>query len=690
VAADPREKLLAQLVTVLLTEKHLTPRPIDDAVSRKAFPRFLEQLDGSKLLLLTSHVAALKRYEDRMDDQLRAGDLVLARKAAAMVASREKFIATVVADILSKPFDFKVEQETENDPEKLAFCKSEAELRDRWTATLKLQALERIEQMEQLSLAKSADKGRDAGVDAAKAAIPATFEGREEKARKDLATRYEARFQRLAKLDPIEPVEQFLGAIAAAFDPHTVYMAPASRDDFDISITGRLEGIGAALGEQDHFVVVQELVPGGASWQQGKLEAGDLILAVAQQGKPAVDVTDMPLKKVVSMIRGPKDTVVTLTVKKPDGRLESISITRDVVKIQASYARGAVLDLGPKDDATGYVYLPGFYGESSSDPRPGERSSTDDVRALLAGFEQKKLRSVILDLRGNGGGFLTHASDISGLFIERGPIVQTRDAKAKVDVLVDRDPSVAFSGDVVVLVDRFSASASEIVAGALQDYGRAVIVGTGPTHGKGTVQGVVPLDELVSVGAGDPLGVFKITTQQYFRVSGESTQIRGVKPDVVLPDPMSFVESGEGRMFNPTPWAALTAVSHGKTPHAWSASELSAASQARVKANPVFTKIDALGALMSKRRENTRERLVAEAWFAERKRDKEALEAADPKLKELKPLFEVQVVPDRDAAVATPGDKKLRNRFDAWKDELARDPWIQESLFVLRDMGKKR
>ena len=702
VSADPRERVLSEITTVLLSEKHLLRRPIDDALSRETFPKYIEELDGAKLLLLEEHVTSLSRYAERMDDQLRAGDLVLAHKGAAMIARRRGEVAKLVADILSKPFDFNVAEETETDPKKLAFAKTEAELRSRWQGALKLQALERIQEMEDLASGKKdkPDKNKPPDPAAEKAAekalalIPPTFEGREEKARKDLATRYESRFVRLAKLEALEPAEQFLNALNAGYDPHTQYLAPAAQDDFDIAITGTLEGIGAVLGEKDHYVVVQELVPGGASWQQGKLEAGDVIVAVAQQGKDPVDVTDMPLQKVVSMIRGPKGSVVLLTVKKPDGHVETIAITRDVIKIEATYARAAVIDLGPKHDSAGYIYLPGFYGEMGKGGRgSSERNATDDVRALLASFQKKKLGSVVIDLRANGGGLLSHARDISGLFIDRGPIVQTRDSEGKQEVLADTDPTVAFSGNVVVLVDRFSASAAEILAAALQDYERAIIVGTGPTHGKGTVQGVVELDRLTQMPAGEPLGIFKLTMQQYFRVNGESTQTRGVIPDIVLPDPASFVESGERTLFHPIPWASVEPLPHARQPHTWQKAELSAASRARLKSHAMFAKIEAFGKLVKQRREDTKEPLERKAWQAERKRDKDASDAADPKLKDIKPLLDVQILAERPAATPAqppPSDKKVVNKLDAWKDELARDPWVEEALFVLGDMAKKR
>ncbi|RYZ62477.1 MAG: tail-specific protease, partial [Proteobacteria bacterium] len=420
--------------------------------------------------------------------------------------------------------------------------------------------------------------------------------------------------------------------------PHTTYMAPAEEANFDIAMSGTLEGIGASLGEQDHYVVVHDLVPGGASWQQGKLEVGDLILAVAQENKDPVEVTDLPIDKVVQMIRGPKGTVVVLTVKKADGHIETISITRDIIRIEATYARGAILKVGAdkKKESVGYVFLPGFYGDvGASAKAKGSRNATDDVRAILTSLQTKKVGSVVLDLRGNGGGLLTHARDISGLFIDQGPVVQTKDSDGAIEVLSDTDPSVAFTGQVVVLVDRFSASAAEILAGALQDYERAVVVGTSATHGKGTVQAVIDLDR-VKPGNADPLGLYKITVAEYFRVSGGSTQLKGVTPDVLLPDPTSFIDSGERTLFHAIPWSTIAAAPFKKTPHTWRVAELQSASNTRTQANAELANVRAFGKILGERKDKTVEPLEHDTWQAAKKAEKAELEAVDPKRKDRK------------------------------------------------------
>ena len=694
---DPREPLIASAAGSLLSLEHVLARSIDDAVSKEAFKRFIEQIDSGKLFLLESDVQKLARFETEMDDQLRAGDLVLGRKGVALLANRRRVVADVIARTLATPLDFTANESIETDPKKRAFCKTEEELAARWRGVLKLQALERIQQLEETlerrahpkpedKSADPDDAKRDAAAEKALGEIPATFEGRRDKVQKEVAEQFATQFLRRGTVDKLEPAQAFINAMNAAFDPHTNYLPPADEANFDIAMTGRLEGIGATLREQDHYVLVHDLVPGGAAWQQGKLEIGDLIQAVTQDGKAPVDVTDMPIDQVVSMIRGPKGTVVVLTVKKPDGSIKAISITRDVIRIEATYARGAILKTKTNGDV-GYVHLPAFYGEGGKAKRPGERNATDDMRTILTQLTKKGVKSLVFDLRGNGGGLLTHARDITGLFIKEGPVVQTKDAKGNVEVLHDTDTSVAFDGPVVVLVDRFCASAAEIVAGALQDYERAVIVGSSATHGKGTVQAVIDLDRNVRQQRlqADPLGLYKITIQGYFRVSGGSTQLKGVVPDVLLPDPTSFVESGERTLFHAIPWLTIAPVPFAKVPHTWRTADLAAASSARTSANDDLATVTKFAKLMEARKDQSQRPLARDAWQAEYKRMKAELDALDPKKHEPKPVMAVAAL-SAQSAPAT--DARTQKRLDKWKDTLARDLWVDEATRVLADMKK--
>lgn len=694
--ADPREANLAQSLARLLPDGHLRQLPVDDTLSAEAFKAYLDRLDGGKLILLASHVEQLENYRDRMDDQLKRGDLVLARKGAKLLVDRRQVVAKLVADILSKPFDFDKKESIELDADKRPYVKTEAELRDRWRRLLKRDALERVSRMVEIrkALLEAKAKGKApseddvnlgpgeqpesvAAIDKALAKYPEKFEDQEKKVRTDLASTYAGRFTRLSKLSPLDPADMFINAVTSVYDPHTTYLAPAEMENFDIQMSGSLEGIGAVLSEDDHYIRVREVVPGGASWRQGDLEAGDLIMSVAQKGKDAVDVADLPINQVVQMIRGKKGTVVTLTVKKPDDTVKVISITRDVISVEASYARGAVLKRA-KGAPAGYVYLPSFYGPAGE--TSSERNATGDVADILKILNQKGVGQIVLDLRGNGGGYLEHARDITELFIPEGPVVQTRRSDGKKEILRADDKVVAFKGEVVVMVDRYSASASEILAGALQDYERAVIVGTGPTHGKGTVQTLVDLNRFKTTPVKGSFGMLKLTIQEYFRVTGDSTQWRGVVPDITLPDPSAHVESGERFLDHSIPWSRTEGLAFNRWSHSWTLEPLVTSSAKRVAADPQLKAVAAYTRFLEKRRENTVVTLERKGWEAQEKADRAKLEALDPKVEDAADRFEVLLVGK------TKPKGELSKRLTRWKKSRARDPWLDEALNVLDDM----
>jgi carboxyl-terminal processing protease len=688
---DAREETLAQSLAELLTEEHVRRAPMDDKVSKETFPKYLEDLDGAKLYLLADHVEKLRAYETTIDDQLKRGNLVLARKGAGLLKERKQLVSKVVAELLAAPLDLSVDEELETDPKKYEYARDEAALRDRWRKLLKLQVLERIEQLEGLEEAlKKAPPpaAADAPEKKPKVDVPPTLAGKEEQARKELATRFQTRFTRSNEVPALEPAERLLNAVASVYDPHTQYMPPSEKENFDIHMTGSLEGIGATLGEEDHYIAVRDLVPGGASWQQGQLEAGDLIMAVAQQGQAPVDVTDMPIDKVVKMVRGPKGTIVTLTVKKPDARVLDISITRDVVRIEAAYARGATLKATPSDAPVGYIHLPSFYGDTRG-ASPDERNAANDVAALALELEKQRVDTLILDLRGNGGGILGHARDIVGLFIDTGPVVQTLTSGGEREVLSDVTRGVAYRGNVVVLVDQFSASASEIVAGALQDYKRAVVVGTSATHGKGSVQAIVDLDRALRRGPRDnPFGVVKLTTQQYFRISGDSTQWRGVTPDVLLPDPTPFLETQERFIDHSLPWSKTDPLPFTPYSNPENVALLQERSQSRQRSDPAFAKVGAFNTVVKAQREDTTTALSYAKFKAERKAEKEALEAARYKESDEKPRFEISLVVPKNAPPPAPPKANGRETKDKWREDLVRDAWVAETLRIVEDMRK--
>jgi carboxyl-terminal processing protease len=383
------------------------------------------------------------------------------------------------------------------------------------------------------------------------------------------------------------------------------------------------------------------------------------------------------------MIRGPKGTTVRLRIQKPDGHEEQVAIKRDVITIEEAYARAAVLTRGGK--TYGYIHLPEFYGGAN-----GSRTASDDVRKLLGELRKKKVAGIILDIRSNGGGLLQDCVTLTGEVIDHGPVVQVRDSAGRKDVLEDEQRGTDWDGPMIVMVDRFSASASEILAGALQDYKRAVIVGTGPTHGKGTVQKLVDLDRVA--GVKDDLGDLKITTEQFFRVSGSSTQLEGVMPDIVLPDPAGYIDTGERKLDHPIAWSQIDAAPHDDWRTTWKVAALQQKSAARTAKDPRLSKIATANTILRAQREDSRMPLEKKAWQARRKALEDALDKASPDMAKSAPLIEVAPLDEASAAAPPPPPGpgvKVTDRATKWRDGLARDPWLSETVSIMGDMTAK-
>ncbi len=677
-AKDPREAALAATALELLEQGHLLHKKIDDGISKDAFTTYMDRVDSGKMFLLKSDRDQLAKYADKIDDELHSGSFDLGHDGNRIFAARVAVVDPMVADLLSKPFDLTNQESFETDSDKLKPAETDAELKERWRQRLELEVLERTAAMEERLNPKKEQKPKtDAPPvppDPTLAQIPKTPEEREAKVRGDLAKSYAARFARLKTSAPLDAAADVINAVANTLDPHTLYLPPADKANFEIQMSGSLEGIGASLREREHNIEIIDLIPGGAAARQGKLGPGDIILTVASDGKDPVDVFDMRIDDVVKMIRGKKGSLVSLRVRKPAGTEEVVSITRDKIIIEESYARGAVLTKKGQP-AFGYIHLPSFYGGSGG----GQRTSSEDVHKLLSELASKKVRGVILDLRSNGGGILRDAIDLTGHLIDKGPVVQVQDSRGRKEILDDDDKGIAFDGQVIVLVDHFSASASEIVAGALQDYQRALIVGTGPTHGKGTVQTLADLDQVG--GTKLELGVLKLTIQQFFRVSGDSTQRQGVVPDIILPDPAGHIEAGEGSLPHALPFSKIGMAPHDDWKRNWNTPALVLKSSGRVVKHPLLSKVATATAFLKSRKNDTIVPLARKAWEKRREDLKKALDAASPDLDKAGAAFTVAGIDDA-------GGAKPDERTTKWRESLAKDPWVEECLNILNDMPK--
>lgn len=557
------DRRIALWVTSELRNEHLLRHPMDDEISQRAFKMYLEQLDPLKSYFLKSDIDEFRAVETRLDDMVRSGDLNAAYTIFKRYLQRVDQTVPWIDELLAMDHDFSLQEELPTDPDTMEYAADAAALKDRWRRRIKYELLrERYDAMQD---AKDAKSKQDAQASiqpatpsttqpATPAAAPASAEEQLAAAKAKIAKRYRSVVKRKHLTDADELLELFLSCVTASFDPHTSYMSKSTLENFDITMRLDLEGIGAALKSDDGYTVVSSVIPGGPADKMGNLKPEDRIVTVGQgtQGE-MVDVQDMKLDDVVKLIRGHAGTVVSLGVI-PAGQTDKVvyTFTRARVELKDSEASSTVIEDGKKADGSPYrlgvIDLPSFYMDMEG-ARQGIRdykSTTRDVRAILEKFTSQGVDAVVLDLRRNGGGSLTEAISLTGLFIDRGPVVQVRDSNGLVQRHNDMEPGVAWSGPLVVLIGKFSASASEILAGAIQDYQRGVIVGDTSTHGKGTVQSMIELgSKLFQVPDPPNLGALKITIQQFYRPNGESTQRRGVLSDVVLPSFTTHMPVGE-------------------------------------------------------------------------------------------------------------------------------------------------
>jgi len=559
-----RNGLIGYMLSKQLPALHFSEKLMDNEQAEAAFKLYIKQLDYQKRFLLQGDVDQLQAFADYIDDNLKSGRISLPDAGYDILSEKIMLVEKMVDEMLADRkvrlgadlsvgiFHVNKKESYETDPEKLNYAKTLKELKERWRKVLKAQVISRyLDFEEDQKNAKDKEKKKKSESELWQEAVA------------KVAKRNKNFFHRLHQETLQDHYDRFFNAITRAFGPHTNYIPPAGKEDFDINMRGSLEGIGALLREEDGFIKVVRIIPGSASARQGHLKAEDIILQVAQEGEEPVDITDMRLRDAVRLIRGPKGEEVQLTVKRSDGSKEVIPIIRDVVQIEETFVKSAVIDSGG-GKKTGYILIPSFYRDFEGTRNGGHgRNSTDDTRKEIVELKKKNIDGIILDLRNNGGGALIDAVDIAGLFIESGPVVQVKNSFGDKRILSDTDETIQYDGPLVVLVNKFSASASEIVAAALQDYGRAVVVGGDHTHGKGTVQTIIDLNEqipLLHFKKYDDLGALKVMIQKFYRVNGGSTQYKGVEPDIVLPTLFDHLKSGERYLDYSLPWDSIEPV----------------------------------------------------------------------------------------------------------------------------------
>ncbi len=696
---EEKDNLLLQTLLGGIQQLHYSPNEVDDDFSKQVFDLYIERLDNGRRWLTASEMEMLKAYEMQIDDAVTNPNYEFFEKSVELKKAGLARAESYYKEILKTPFDFTKMEEIELDGDKKAFAKDEAQLKEYWRKTLKYDVMTRLatklEQQEE-AREKEIDKMDADGNPKEEKSLMKEKEERKEllskskedleiEAREKTLERYDDWFERLNQERRSDYMSNYLNAITNVFDPHTSYYLPKDKENFDINMSGTLEGIGARLQQGDEYTKVTDIIPGGPAWRGKELEKEDLIMKVTQGGdsdEEPLDVTGLRIDDVVAKIRGKKGTEVILTVKRVDGTVKDISIIRDVVILDEGYAKSVTLNYTDVVDNIGYIKLPRFYADFN---RRGGRSCAVDVAKEIEKLNAKNVNGIILDLRNNGGGSLRDVVTMSGLFIEEGPIVQVKARNRKPEVLTDDDPSVQYDGPLIVMVNEFSASASEILAAALQDYGRAVIVGSNNTFGKGTVQRFFDLDSAIR-GNEDlkPLGEVKMTIQKFYRINGGSTQLKGVTPDIVLPDNFTYIPTGEQDNEYAMKWTEIPAVDYEQNVRSVdNLSQLIAKSKKRVANSEVFQKVDKNAKRLKEQRDDTNSTLGIKEYITE-------LDMLEKEAEVYKDIFTpIEALTVENLAVDLEEinvDESKKARNEDWLKSIKKDAYIQEALHIIKDM----
>ncbi|TDE02883.1 carboxy terminal-processing peptidase [Flavobacterium hiemivividum] len=700
VSSNPdKDKLLLELLTFVLEKGHYSPAAIDDSFSKGVYKDYVEALDPSKRFFLQSDIDEFSKYELQLDDALLNKDLTFFNLTFERLMKRMDESKSIYKGIMSEPFDYSIDESFNTDYEKAPYPKNTSELTERWRKQIKLSTLSSL--TERLRVQEKKAKGNDDTTEASKsgedlmddnleeikidnvedAGKPKTFAELEKETRESAKKSLDEYFGFMNDLDRDDWFSVYINSITAGFDPHTNYFAPEEKERFDVSISGKLEGIGARLQKKNDFTEITDLISGGPAWRGKQLEAGDLVMKVAQGNATPVDVVGMRLDDVVKKIKGPKGSEVRLTVKKVDGTIKVISIIRDIVEIEETYAKSSVVNKGGLK--YGVIYLPKFYIDfENKDGRDAGKDIALEVERLKA----VNVDGIILDVRDDGGGSLSTVVDIAGLFIEQGPIVQIKSAGRKKEVLFDRDKKIEWDGPLVIMVNSFSASASEILAAAIQDYKRGIIVGSKQTYGKGTVQNVIDLNQFVRSNEMGDLGALKTTTQKFYRINGGSTQLEGVSSDIVMPDRYAYLKMGERDVEHAMPWDKIDAAAYTVWDKTANFNKAIANSKARIAANDQFKLIEENAKWIDSRSEENTYSLNIEKF-------KIAQNAVEEKAKKYKPISKyknsLQFSSLPYEIVQTSKDSILKEKRDRWHESLSKDIYVEEALNVLDDLQTK-
>lgn len=661
-------------VGILLEEGHFSPKKIDDAFSKQVFKKFTEDLDGDKNMFLKSDIESFEKYESKIDDEIHGSELQSFYAINEVYLKRLSETSVLFTDILSKPFDFTTDETVLMDGDKLTYPKTEAERQETWRKRFKYISLNRF-----IDLQEEREKNKDK-----KDFIVKPDSTLEREARDYTQRQIERYFSTRKTRETIdENFSTFVNAITGTMDPHTNYFPPIDLRSFNESMSGRFYGIGALLKEEDGKIRISSLISSGPAWKSGELKENDEIIKVGQGSAEPVDVTGYGVTDAVKLIRGAdKGTEVRLTIRRMDGTIKVVSLLRDDIKLEDTFAKSAIINGEYK---VGYIFLPEFYADFER--RDGARCAVDVAREIEK-LKAEKVDGIVLDLRGNGGGSLYDVVQMAGLFIEDGPICQVKGRDEKANVLRDRDKNVLYTGPFAVMVDETSASASEIFAAAIQDYKRGVIIGSTSTYGKGTVQRNIPLNPisenklLSGTDKNEDLGTVKLTLQKFYRINGDATQLKGVVPDIVLPDRLEQFKFREKDNPAALKWDEISKAEYSPWTSTFSSEAVVSSANNEVNKSTTFGKIKTNVQWLEKY--NDKEfSLNITKYKEEQNQLKKIVKEIETLYKLPTPLTVKNIAIDTNT-INSEKDKVEKNKI--WLKRLGEDIFIDESVKVLYKM----
>lgn len=670
-----KRKLVIQSVATAIVNSHFEPKAFNDGLSNDIFNLFIQRLDFNKKFFLAGDISTLKaKYANKIDDAIINPDLNAYNDIIKIYLERMNEVKMFYPNLLENPFSFTEEEEIIIDGKKLQFAKSEEQRKDLWRKEFKYQVLVKYKELKDEQQQKIEKK--DTSLHILKSDLELEKEARIkiQKSTKDY-------FDRLSKINEGDLFSTYVNCITGVMDPHTNFFPPKDKETFDIRMSGKLEGIGATLQVKDDFIKVASLVIGGPAWKEGHLKAEDLIMKVAE-GTDAdwFSLENIDIDEAIKHIRGKKGTLVRLFVKHSDGTKEEIRITRDVVEIEETFAKSSILNLNGKK--IGYIYLPEFYADFNS--ANGRRCGPDMAKEVEK-LKKDHVDAIIIDVRNNGGGSLSDVVQIAGLFVQNGPMVQVKARGQDPEILEDPDGRIQYEGPVAVMVNEFSASASEILAAAIQDYHRGIIIGSPSTHGKGSVQRFYDLGVFAHTSNFElarTLGALKITDQKFYRVNGGSTQLKGVTPDIILPDAYAKIEYGEKKDDFPLRWSQIPAAQHkdwGKAPRLI---DLQKQSYNRVANDSFFINVASLSTYIGNKNKDNKYSLNYAKFVNEENEMKNKTKANERLSKTIRPMF--VSIPTSDSMSMASDTNKI-NKNTVWRKNIRQDSYIYETGLILID-----